>query len=353
MDNYQDVLHQMQQAGCEFRRRDLPLKIPTAKRKTCGVKGKWWYWLQLWRPRRPDGSESGAEYVVGKFGCYSTKVGVPEQKIELDLKPLTAEEKARYAAERRAAEEKARAAKEQASQVSVSNAAEIWRRAVPEGESPYLVRKGVQGEACRFIASTVWLQRMDPRDPPIMLPPGTLVLPLIRYDKPRAEALRGLQLLKPDGFKCYTEGLSKNGCALRLGEVDASTRVAMVCEGYATGLSIRMATGRRWPVFVALDAYNLMWVVEILRDVYPHVHLLICADDDWKSEDFDGPNPGRNKAKLAAKTTERCDFTWPVFDPATRQEKDTDFNDLHLREGIEAVERQLILAIDLIERKTK
>jgi hypothetical protein len=57
MDNYQSVISQMQAAfGEEILegRATLPLQIPTPKRKTCGRKGKYWYWLQLWRPRHRD-----------------------------------------------------------------------------------------------------------------------------------------------------------------------------------------------------------------------------------------------------------------------------------------------------------
>jgi putative DNA primase/helicase len=324
MDNYADVVHQMEAFGVEFTSKDLPLQIPTPKRKTCGAKGKWWYWLQLFRPN------AGGEYVVGKFGTY--KHGGSEQKVDVDWKPLSEAEKARLKAEREAAEQRARVAREESAQLAALGAADLWTRASRSGNSPYLARKGVQGEACRY------------------LPDGTVVIPLLRYDLERDHALRAVQSIKPDGFKLFTKGFAKTGCSLRLGEIDASTRVAMVCEGYATGLSIRMATGRRWPVFVALDAYNLVWVVEILRPLYPHVHLLICADDDWKSADQDGPNPGRTKAKLAAKTTARCDIVWPVFDLVDRKEKNTDFNDLHLAQGIESVERQLLGVLSAIER---
>lgn len=347
MDNYQSVVHQMQQFGVEFKAGEQ-LEIPTAKRKTCGVKGKYWYWLQIWRPRHADGRETGASYIVGKFGTY--KKGGSEQKVELDFRPMTPEERTRFAAERRAQEEQARKVKADAAARAALTAAEIWKRASKEGESPYLQRKGVRPESCRFIVQPELLARRDPRKRPIELPIGTLLVPLIRYDQPKANALRGLQFIKPDGFKIYSEDLAKTGCAVRLGEVDASTWVVMVCEGYATGLSIRLATGHRWPVFVALDAYNLMWVVEILRAVYPAVHLLVCADDDWKTADQDGPNPGRTKARLAAKTTPRCEIVWPVFAPQSRQEKDTDFNDLHARDGIEAVERQLVRVLTLIEQ---
>lgn len=331
MDNYASVLHQMEAFGVEFTSRDLPLMIPTPKRKTCGVKGKWWYWLQLWRPRSPDGSETGAEYVVGKFGTY--KHGGSDCKVEIDHKPLTDQERERFKAERKAAQERAQAVKAQAAALAALGAADLWRHASREGHSPYLERKGVHGEACRY------------------LPDGTLVIPLLRYDVPREDRLRAVQRIQPDGFKTFTKGFAKSGASLRLGNVDEYTWLVMVCEGYATGLSIRMATDRQLPVYVALDAYNLVFVVEILRKAHPKAHLLICADDDWKTADHDGPNPGRNKAKQAAKTTERCDLVYPIFNPATRQEKDTDFNDLHLRQGLGAVATQLGAVTTAILRK--
>jgi putative DNA primase/helicase len=316
MDNYASVVHQMEAFGVQFKASDLPLHIPTPKRRTCGVKGKWWYWLQLFRTR------SGAEYVVGKFGTY--KHGGSDQKVDVDFKPLTEDEKARFRAEQDAARQRAIAAKAEAASIAALGAGELWCRAARTGHSPYLERKGVVGEACRY------------------LPDGTLVIPLLRYDAPQCDRLRALQRIQPDGFKLFTKGFAKNGCALRLGHVDDETPLVLVCEGYATGLSIRMATDRQVPVVVALDAYNLVFVVEILRKVHPHARLLICADDDWKTSDHEGPNPGRTKAKLAAKTTERCDILWPVFKPATRQDKDTDFNDLHLREGLPVVAQQLL-----------
>jgi putative DNA primase/helicase len=324
MENYASVVDQMRAFGVEFRDNDLPLHIPTPKRKTCGVKGKWWYWLQVFRRR------DGKEYVVGKFGTY--KHGGSEQKVDVDWKEISAEERERMRREHEAAAARARQAKDEAAQLAAMSAADVWARASRVGRSPYLERKGVEGEACRYLAD------------------GTVVIPLLRYDKPREEALRAVQRIQPDGFKLFTKGFAKTGCSVRLGEIDDATALAMVCEGYATGLSIRMATGRRWPVFVALDAYNLAWAIEILRPLYPRTHFLVCADDDWKSEDHEGPNPGRRKAKAAAKTTPHCDIVWPVFNPDTREEKDTDFNDLHLRQGLDAVGQQLLGVIGSIEK---
>ena len=285
MHNYTSVVHQMEAFGVKFRtgpNGDLPLKIPTPKRKTCGLQGKWWYWLQLWRPRRKDGTETGAEYIVGVYGTY--KHGGSERKVEIDFDPPTPEEKARFAAEYRAAEERAKAIKAEAAAVAALTAAELWRSLSRDGHSDYLERKGVQAESCRYVSKTVRLARRDPAKPAFVFPPGTLVLPLIRYDRPREEALRGLQLIKPDGFKIFTEDFSKNGCALRLGQVDDDTALVLACEGYATGLSLRMATDRQVPVYVTLDAYNLPFVVEILRELHPPAAV-------WRRRLEDGRSP--------------------------------------------------------------
>ena len=79
---------------------DLLLQIPTPKRKTCGLQGKWWYWLQLFRRR------DGSEYVVGRFGWY--RHGGSHQKVDVDWAPLTDAEQERLRAERAAAAELAR-----------------------------------------------------------------------------------------------------------------------------------------------------------------------------------------------------------------------------------------------------
>jgi putative DNA primase/helicase len=312
------VVHQMESFGVEFRDKDLPLQVDAPRRKTCGKKGKWWYWLRTFRP------DAGGTYVVGVFGSY--KHGT-DQKVEVDWKPLGDAERARMAAEHAAARAARDEARQREAELAAMGALDLWQRADRSGHSPYLERKGVMPEACRYFAD------------------GTVVIPLLRYDLPRAEALRAVQRIKPDGAKFYTKGFAKPGCALRLGNHEAEAiNLLLVVEGYCTGLTVRMATGHQLPVYVALDAGNLQHVVRLLREIYPDHRILICADDDWRTRDQvsgELSNPGRTMARRVAKEVSSCDFVWPVFDPATRQEKDTDFNDLHQRQGLDAVVRQI------------
>jgi putative DNA primase/helicase len=331
-ENYDDVMHQLREIGCEMRGRDGGLKVGRG-RVTCGKGGKFWYHLHTFSPHG-----SSRSFIVGSFGRY----GKGSFKVEWDRKGLSDEQREQFQREQAQAREREQAKRAEDSRVAALGAGELWRMASRDGQSPYLVRKQVEPEACRFL-----------RD-------GSVLIPLLRYDMPREQALRAVQRIYPGPRvdtrtneelpqKTFTKGFSKNGCCLRLGEIDEWTELLLACEGYATGLSIRMGTARQVPVFVTLDAYNLGMVVPLLRQLYPNTFILVCADDDWKTKDHLGPNPGRNYARRVAKATERCEIVWPVFDAATREDKDTDYNDLHVRQGLGAVEQQLGAVIKAIK----
>ena len=51
MDNYQQVLLQMQEFGIELLDKNLPLRVDTPKRVTCGKGGKDFYRLYTFRPQ--------------------------------------------------------------------------------------------------------------------------------------------------------------------------------------------------------------------------------------------------------------------------------------------------------------
>lgn len=337
MDNYAAVVHQMEQFGVEFLPKNLPLVIDAPKRKGCGKGGKWWYWLRTFRP------DSGGSYIVGRFGSYKTG---DSEKVDVDWKPLAAADSARLVAERQAAVVAAQVVRAQDADLAAMGAMDLWRHAAKTGTSEYLVRKGVVGEACRY------------------LPDGSIVVPLLRYDLPREHALRGVQRIFPGPRfhsgtgdplpqKTFTKGFDKPGCAVRLGEV-VPGRVVLVCEGYATGLTLRMATTQELPVYVALDAGNLVHVVALVRALHDKCRILICADDDFRTRNRAGEltNVGRLTALKVAKAVPGCDLLWPVFTTSLRGPKDTDFNDLHKLQGLEAVTRQLASVLRALRTKT-
>lgn len=341
MDNYDDVIRQMEEFGVEFvTEKDRNFKFDTAKKVTFGKGGKYWYRLYLWRP------DKGGEFITGSFGTY--RHGGSWMKVDQHFQPMTDAERARQA-DKRAADH-ARAEEElriEAAEAAIT-AADLLASAAREGQSAYLQRKQVDGESCRYLAD------------------GSIVIPLMRYDLPVDQRLQAAQRIYPGPRKhrrtgedlpqkMFTKGFSKPGCCVRLGRLDEEPpALILVCEGYATGLTLRMATDKRLLVFVALDAGNLGPVVMLLHKLFRTTRILICADDDYLTRDRDTGeliNPGRTAARTAAKLVAGCDFLWPQFRAATREVGDTDFNDLHVREGLDAVRKQLAGVVAAMERR--
>lgn len=327
-ENYHSVVHQMEAFGVQFRDRDLPLAIDAPKRKGCGKGGKWWYWLRSFKVR-------GHAYIVGRFGSYKTG---ESEKVDWEAPPLTEEERARFRAEREAAERAAAEARREEAEWAAANARRQWARGRWEGASPYLQRKGVDGESCRY------------------MPDGSILVPLLRYDFAREHALRAVQRIYPGPRfdrdtgeelpqKTFTRGFDPTRCCLRLGVVESGEPV-LICEGYATGLTLRMACDRRAPVFVALNAGNLLSVAQLVRELHQSSPILICADDDWRTTNHAGEpdNVGRRKARECADTLDDVHVIYPVFG-ADRGAKDTDYNDLHARAGLATVRAQLLRAL--------
>ncbi len=309
----QDVVGQMLAVGLDT----PPMPLDTSgKVRRFGPKKAHWYRLRELR------TEAGTWVVVGSFGNHK---GQERWRVEVDWKGIGEEEREALAQRRQAQADADRAQRELEAARAAMTAADLWASASRTGASEYLKRKGVDAEACRY------------------LPDGSIVIPLLRYDQPREQALKATQRIWPDGTKRFSKGFQKPGVCLRLGLVVAGEPL-LLCEGYATGLSLRMAVQRRLPVFVALDAGNLQPVAELLRQQYPESRILVCADDDYRTVG----NPGRDKAHRVGKAVEDCRYTWPVFRPGRRGPKDTDFNDLHRLEGLHVVRRQLLHVLPLL-----
>jgi phage/plasmid primase-like uncharacterized protein len=158
-------------------------------------------------------------------------------------------------------------------------------------------------------------------------------------------ALQNVQTIKPDGDKRFLWGGRKQGCYHMLGELGP---VICVAEGFATAATIRETTGL--PVAIAFDAWNLASVaLPLARKGY---RICICADDDWKTT-RPTVNPGRTKALELYQTLKNeyphagHAIALPYFPPeCSREDKDTDFNDLAERVGLDAVKATIERALE-------
>lgn len=166
---------------------------------------------------------------------------------------------------------------------------------------------------------------------------GNLIVPLRNIDG----ELRGFQAIAPDGQKAFATGIEKKGNFHLIGAEgkDLSQGEIVLCEGYATGASLHMTTGK--PVAVAFDSGNLIPVAEAIRDKYPNAAITICADNDHAMKRDGQPyNVGVEKAKLAAQKV-NGKVKVPTFTDKEKAQGLTDFNDLHKARGLEAVQRQV------------
>lgn len=195
-------------------------------------------------------------------------------------------------------------------------AARIWAAARPApADHPYLARKGVQAHGLRVYR-------------------GALVAPA----RDTAGVLHGLQFIGASGTKRFLKGARVQGLCCLVGEPgdDAcgeptvtAPDVVCVVEGFATGASVRAATGHA--VAVAFHAGNLAAVARAIREKHPRARIVVCADDD---RDTPG-NPGLTHARQAALAVGGLLAT-PEFGP-DRPAGASDFNDLHRHCGLSAV----------------
>lgn len=159
--------------------------------------------------------------------------------------------------------------------------------------------------------------------------------------------LRNVQEIDWSGNKLFQAGGEKQGCFLMIDPEEQclhSARVGqgeiLLAEGYATGVSLHMATGR--PVAVAFDAGNLEPVAKTLREKFPEAKIAICADNDHKREH----NVGVEKAVDAGRSVHGCVIV-PDFTPEEREKGLTDFNDLHQARGLDAVKAQVTRTLEV------
>lgn len=212
----------------------------------------------------------------------------------------------------------------------------LWQESSPADDShPYLLRKGVRSYGLRV---STWSKCNDDGEEWLRIPNALLVPVMLTSGK-----IVSLQAIFPSKEnqmgrdKDFMPGGRKRGGFYLIGTPPREGGNIVVCEGYATGASIHDATG--WCVAVAFDAGNMVAVAEDLRALMLGVNFVVAADNDRWSRIGEIENPGVHFAERAAHAV-RGRVVAPEF--ADLDGRPTDWNDLHQREGIDVVQRQLM-----------
>ena len=255
---------------------------------------------------------------AGSFGDWRTGF-IQTWRADIGRKLTNAEEEAHRAKvatmrrEREAEETRGHAE-------AATKAAKLWNTAQPAPDNhSYLTRKGIKASGARIYN-------------------GALVIPM------RADGvLHSLQFIDGDGGKKFLSGGRVSGCYFSIGTTKGAATLC-IAEGFATGATIHEATG--YPVAVAFNAGNLLAVAKAMRDKFPDMPMILCADDDVGT----AGNPGLTKATEAARAVGGL-LVVPVFG-VNRPDKATDFNDMATLAGLETV-KQAIDAAKPVEQKTE
>jgi putative DNA primase/helicase len=240
------------------------------------------------------------ERPAGRFGCNRGQVDATWSS--KNKREFTPEEKRawRKKMDDAKAQREADMAREHAE--CAVRAAQMWGQA-EELSHPYAVRKMVGTEGTRVLNGELLI--------PVRHGPGPLV---------------GLQRIMPDGEKRFLKGTPMAGAYTVLGKPSKHGPV-VICEGWATGMSIRLATG--YCVVVAFNAGNLEPVAMKIRKALPEALVIIGCDDDFKTKGNPGMTAGADAARAIGAMV-----AWPVW---MNEQTGTDFNDLHADEGLDGV----------------
>ena len=195
-------------------------------------------------------------------------------------------EKELTAAERDALRERIRAIKAHKEteqnrrwQAAAKLAASIWNCSRNAGDDhPYLQRKGVPA---------IGLRRTKD---------GRLIIPVLN----QSGRIQSLQFILPEQTAEGTDKFFLKGGRTAGGFFSFSTEdrkkdgPLLIAEGYATAISLHLATG--YACLVAFNAGNLKAVAVMARERYAKREIILCADNDTETQG----NPGKKMASLAA-----------------------------------------------------
>lgn len=337
--NFDDVLAQLQAFGLDVTQSELVVgERQRCKHKDGGKEKRGWY--QLYELAKDDGSGT---LIVGSFGAFWGSENVV-QKIVLpkaDRQAMTPDQMA--ALRTRIAEDKKRAiaAQKIIHEKAAQRARKGWAKGLPVGESEYLKRKGIDAFGVRFFdGGKMFVPMLDVR--------GQIHGVQVIYDKKNNGRDKSF----------WPAGLAMKGHFCMIGGIP--DKVLLIAEGYATAASLHMATG--YPVAVAFTAGNLMPVAQALQGQYRKTKILLCADDDYlqRCTECRALTLVSQKACIHCGTEHKCvnrgvvdsataamavagASVVPVFsdERPTDRKGPTDFNDLHLAEGLQAVRSQI------------
>ena len=224
--------------------------------------------------------------------------------------------------ERRRTQEKREARKRKG---AIKSLRALWKESKPVPTHPYLEERGI--EKVRGLRASG----------------DRLLIPMLNASGQLVDLQRIWKDSRGKWKKRYYPGADPRGCRTTIWRKRFKNPddTIYVCEGWATGWTIHLATN--CAVIVAFSVDGLKPVAISIRRQYPEARIIVAADNDRWTSLFVGltdqvPNPGLVKATEAAKA---CKGEVAIPDFRDLKQEPTDFDDLRQLEGLKAVKHWL------------
>lgn len=181
------------------------------------------------------------------------------------------------------------------------------RQQVTQGESEYLIAKGLDGFTFP------------------LLPDGSILLALVDD----SGEVTAAQTITQQGDKRLLRGSAKRGAYYAVNAPEAPQSV-LIAEGLATALTCHLIQPDALTV-AAIDAGNLLPVAKVMRRKHPQAKIIIAADNDQQQGDSE--SGGSNTGKEAAEKAALFVAGWVALPPTDYK---ADWNDYHQQNGLQS-----------------
>lgn len=228
-----------------------------------------------------------------------------KQRLRTEQRKREAQRKKQEAIDRQSREQLYREAKARANKL-------LNERALyANPKHPYFVKKGIDQEVNQ-------LNRVGQLD-------KTLLVPVYQFDSNGSFDLCSLQFIDDKGGKLFLKGGQTKGAFFPI-RFNGSIATIVICEGFATGVTLAAHYEPLSEVVCAFNARNLKPVARAFKVRYPMARIIIAGDNDRQTEINTGVNVGIVKATEAAKFVDGA-LLIPEF---LEGELGTDWNDRYL-----------------------
>jgi putative DNA primase/helicase len=188
-------------------------------------------------------------------------------------------------------------------EINMTKIQQFWELSSSQGDSDYLIRKGVKPHRIRFRENQYG---------------KVAVIPMTDIQG----SLKGYQILNSDGSKVFAKGIHLMGLFHRLTDLIDNVVIG-IAESYITAATCYKLLPM--PMVTAFTGDNLQHVAAALRERYPNSPLVIFADNDTHLSENKGMI---NAAKALEKAKGNGIIMAPRFNNCPKARDYSDWNDL-------------------------